>query len=68
MLSRQRPAALFWMLGIMPGCVFSSSHLFEHFLKISEDHGVQQLTFESSMNKKLARKKLMAGLTGLAPV
>ena len=51
---------VFWILGIMQRFWYSSDKRRERFVKICEDKDVQQLTFESYMNKQLARKKPMA--------
>jgi geranylgeranyl reductase len=52
--------AVFTVLGIMQWFWYSSEKRRERFVKICEDRDVQQLTFESYMNKKLVRKKPMA--------
>ena len=51
---------VFWVLGIMQDFWYGSEKRRERFVKICEDKDVQQLTFESYMNKKIARKKPMA--------
>jgi geranylgeranyl reductase len=51
---------VFWVLGIMQSFWYSSDRRRERFVKMCEDRDVQQLTFESYMNKQLARKKPMA--------
>ena len=51
---------VFMVLGIMQWFWYSSERRRERFVKICEDHDVQQLTFESYMNKQLVRKKPMA--------
>jgi geranylgeranyl reductase len=51
---------VFWVLGIMQYFWYSSDRRREKFVKICEDKDVQQLTFESYMNKVLVRKKPMA--------
>jgi geranylgeranyl reductase len=51
---------VFWVLGIMQRFWYSSDKRRESFVKICLDKDVQQLTFESYMNKELARKKPMA--------
>jgi geranylgeranyl reductase len=51
---------VFWVLGIMQWFWYSNDRRRESFVKICEDKDVQQLTFESYMNKELARKKPMA--------
>ena len=51
---------VFWVLGVMQAFWYSSDRRRERFVKICEDRDVQQLTFESYMNKELARKKPMA--------
>lgn len=51
---------VFWVLGILQKFWYSSDKRRESFVKICEDKDVQQLTFESYMNKVLVRKKPMA--------
>ena len=51
---------VFTVLGIMQWFWYSSEKRRERFVKICEDRDVQQLTFESYINKKLVRKKPMA--------
>jgi geranylgeranyl reductase len=51
---------VFWVLGVMQWFWYNSDKRRERFVKICEDKDVQQLTFESYMNKKLVRKKPMA--------
>jgi len=51
---------VFWVLGIMQRFWYSSDRRRERFVSICKDRDVQQLTFESYMNKKLVRKKPMA--------
>jgi geranylgeranyl diphosphate/geranylgeranyl-bacteriochlorophyllide a reductase len=51
---------IFWILGIMQYYWYSTDKRRESFVKICEDKDVQQLTFESYMNKELVRKKPMA--------
>jgi geranylgeranyl diphosphate/geranylgeranyl-bacteriochlorophyllide a reductase len=51
---------VFTVLGIMQWFWYSSDRRRERFVKICEDRDVQQLTFESYMNKALVRKKPMA--------
>lgn len=51
---------VFWVLGVMQTFWYSSEKRRERFVKICEDRDVQQLTFESYMNKALVRKKPMA--------
>jgi len=51
---------VFLVLGIMQTFWYSSEKRRERFVKICEDRDVQQLTFESYMNKQLTRKKPMA--------
>jgi len=51
---------VFWVLGIMQYFWYSSDKRREKFVKICEEIDVQQLTFESYMNKVLVRKKPMA--------
>ncbi|WP_395688760.1 hypothetical protein [Caenimonas koreensis] len=51
---------VFKVLGIMQWFWYSSDRRRERFVKICEDRDVQQLTFESYMNKQLVRKKPMA--------
>jgi geranylgeranyl diphosphate/geranylgeranyl-bacteriochlorophyllide a reductase len=51
---------VFWVLGLMQRFWYSSDQRRERFVSICRDKDVQQLTFESYMNKELARKKPMA--------
>jgi len=51
---------VFRVLGVMQWFWYSSDRLRERFVAICKDRDVQQLTFESYMNKELARKKPMA--------
>ncbi|MFM9927334.1 geranylgeranyl diphosphate reductase [Variovorax sp. H27-G14] len=51
---------VFRVLGVMQWFWYSTDRRRERFVKICEDRDVQQLTFESYMNKSLARKKPMA--------
>lgn len=51
---------VFGVLGIMQWFWYCSEKRRERFVKMCEDRDVQQLTFESYMNKELVRKKPMA--------
>jgi geranylgeranyl reductase len=51
---------VFMVLGIMQYFWYSSDKRRERFVSICRDRDVQQLTFESYMNKELVRKKPMA--------
>jgi geranylgeranyl reductase len=51
---------VFWVLGIMQRFWYRSDKRRERFVSICRDRDVQQLTFESYMNKELVRKKPMA--------
>ncbi|MBC8058734.1 MAG: geranylgeranyl diphosphate reductase, partial [Rhizobiales bacterium] len=51
---------VFRVLGIMQWFWYSNDRLRERFVAICRDRDVQQLTFESYMNKELVRKKPMA--------
>jgi geranylgeranyl reductase len=51
---------VFWILGIMQRFWYANDMLRERFVKICRDKDVQQLTFESYMNKELVRKKPIA--------
>lgn len=53
---------VFGVLGIMQWFWYCSEKRRERFVKMCEDRDVQQLTFESYMNKQLVRKKPMAHL------
>lgn len=53
---------VFRVLSVMQWFWYSSDRLRERFVSICKDRDVQQLTFESYMNKELARKKPMAHL------
>jgi geranylgeranyl diphosphate/geranylgeranyl-bacteriochlorophyllide a reductase len=65
-LARQRfmkaHGTVFRVLGMMQWFWYSSDRLRERFVSICKDPDVQQLTFESYMNKELVRKKPMAHL------
>jgi geranylgeranyl reductase len=51
---------VFVVLGVMQHFWYSSDKRRERFVSICKDRDVQQLTFESYMNKELTRKKPMA--------
>ena len=51
---------VFWVLGILQYFWYQNDKRRERFVKICEDKDVQQLTFESYMNRELVRKKPMA--------
>ena len=51
---------VFRVLGIMQWFWYSSDRLRERFVAICQDRDVQQLTFESYMNKELVRRRKMA--------
>jgi geranylgeranyl reductase len=51
---------VFRVLGVMQWFWYSSDRLRERFVSICQDRDVQQLTFESYMNKALVRRKKMA--------
>ncbi len=51
---------VFWVLGIMQYFWYSSDKRRERFVSICRDRDVQQLTFDSYMNKRLVRKRPMA--------
>ena len=51
---------VFLVLGIMQRFWYSTDKRRERFVSICKDRDVQQLTFESYMNKELTRKKPMA--------
>ena len=51
---------VFWILGVMQYFWYRNDRRREKFVKICEDRDVQRLTFESYMNKELARKDPMA--------
>lgn len=51
---------VFRVLAVMQWFWYSSDRLRERFVSICRDRDVQQLTFESYMNKELVRKKPMA--------
>jgi geranylgeranyl reductase len=53
---------VFWVLGIMQYFWYQNDKRREKFVKICEDKDVQQLTFESYMNKVLSKRKPMAHL------
>ena len=56
----QKHGTVFAVLGIMQWFWYRNEKRRERFVKICEDRDVQQLTFESYMNKELVRKKPMA--------
>jgi len=56
----QLHGTVFWVLGMMQWFWYGNEKRRERFVKICEDRDVQQLTFESYMNKRLVRKKPMA--------
>ena len=51
---------VFWVLGVMQWFWYGSDRRRERFVKICEDKDVQQLTFDSYMNKQLTRQRPMA--------
>lgn len=51
---------VFWILGILQRFWYSSDKRRERFVSICKDKDVQQLTFDSYMNKRLTRRKPMA--------
>jgi geranylgeranyl reductase len=51
---------VFWVLGLMQRFWYRNDRRRERFVSICKDKDVQQLTFESYMNKELVRKKPMA--------
>jgi geranylgeranyl reductase len=51
---------VFWVLGIMQRFWYVNDRRRERFVSICRDPDVQQLTFESYMNKRLVRKKPIA--------
>ena len=51
---------VFWILGIMQWFWYRNDRLRERFVDICKDKDVQQITFESYMNKKLVKKKKTA--------
>ncbi len=51
---------VFWILGVMQYFWYQNDRRREKFVKICEDRDVQRLTFESYMNKELARRDPMA--------
>jgi geranylgeranyl reductase len=56
----KKHGTVFFVLGIMQYFWYSSDKRRERFVSICKDRDVQQLTFESYMNKELVRKKPMA--------
>ena len=48
---------VFWVLGVMQWFWYGSDRRRERFVKICEDKDVQQLTFDSYMNKQLTRQR-----------
>jgi geranylgeranyl reductase len=51
---------VFWVLGILQYFWYQNDRRRERFVAMCEDRDVQQLTFDSYMNKRLVRKKPMA--------
>ena len=51
---------VFWILGIMQWFWYKSDRLRERFVDICRDKDVQEITFESYMNKELVKKKKTA--------
>ncbi|MBK1612526.1 geranylgeranyl diphosphate reductase [Rubrivivax gelatinosus] len=51
---------VFWILGMLQRFWYSSDKRRERFVSICKDKDVQQLTFDSYMNKRLTRRKPMA--------
>ena len=51
---------VFMVLGIMQWFWYSSDRLRGRFVSICKDRDVQQLTFESYMNKELVRRSPLA--------
>jgi geranylgeranyl reductase len=51
---------VFWVLGLLQRFWYSSDARRERFVSICRDRDVQQLTFESYMNKELVRKRPLA--------
>jgi geranylgeranyl reductase len=51
---------VFWILGIMQWFWYRNDRLRERFVDICKDEDVQQITFESYMNKELVKKKKTA--------
>ncbi len=56
----QAHGRVFWVLGMMQRFWYSSDRRREHFVKICRDRDVQQLTWESYMNKELVRSRPLA--------
>jgi len=53
---------VFWVLGLLQRFWYTSDKRREQFVKICRDKDVQQLTFDSYMNKRLVRRRPMAHL------
>ena len=51
---------VFWILGIMQWFWYKNDKLRERFVDICKDKDVQQITFDSYMNKELVKKKKTA--------
>lgn len=51
---------VFWVLGVMQYFWYRNDRRRERFVSICQDRDVQQLTFESYMNKALVRRRPMA--------
>jgi geranylgeranyl reductase len=53
---------VFWVLGLLQRFWYGSDKRREQFVKICRDKDVQQITFDSYMNKRLVRRRPMAHL------
>ena len=53
---------VFWVLGLLQKFWYGNDKRREQFVKICKDKDVQQITFDSYMNKRLVRRKPMAHL------
>jgi geranylgeranyl diphosphate/geranylgeranyl-bacteriochlorophyllide a reductase len=53
---------VFWVLGLLQKFWYGNDKRREQFVKICRDKDVQQITFDSYMNKRLVRRKPMAHL------
>ncbi len=51
---------VFWILGVMQWFWYKNDRLRERFVDICKDQDVQQITFDSYMNKELVKKKKTA--------
>ncbi|NBO05082.1 MAG: geranylgeranyl diphosphate reductase, partial [Betaproteobacteria bacterium] len=51
---------VFWVLGLMQRYWYANDQRRERFVRICQDHDVQQLTWDAYMNKELVKAKPLA--------